>query len=375
MTGDLEVPVFRPDQLHGFRIGVTSDRRSGDLIDALERRGAQVLHAPTIQMANADADDPVIADTRAVLEARPGILLATTAYGIRRWFEVADAAGLGDALVAVLADADILVRGPKARGGIRAAGLDDRGMSDEETTASLIDRVLERYPEGQVVAVQVHGYTDEPQLDRLRAAGHRVLTASPYRWLAPDASDNRVLRLIDAACSGRLDCITFTSAPAVDALFGTAELLGRRDELIDAMSTRVLAAAVGPVTAAPLIAVGLNPIQPERHRMGALIRLVCEELEQRRVEYVTSAHGTIEMRGSMITIDGVCTTLPPSALTLFRIIARAGGAVVTRAQLADSLPGRPDDHAVEVALSRLRLAIGAPSLITTVVKRGYRLNV
>ncbi|HWD61910.1 MAG TPA: winged helix-turn-helix domain-containing protein, partial [Humibacter sp.] len=62
-------------------------------------------------------------------------------------------------------------------------------------------------------------------------------------------------------------------------------------------------------------------------------------------------------------------------LRLFRIIARARGAVVTRAQLAESLPGRPDDHAVEVALSRLRQTIGAPSIITTVVKRGYRLNV
>ncbi|HWD63248.1 MAG TPA: uroporphyrinogen-III synthase, partial [Humibacter sp.] len=330
MIGDPPIPGFRPDQLQGFRIGVTSDRRSGDLIDALERRGAQVLHAPAIQMANTDADDPVIADTRTVLDAKPDILLATTAYGIRRWFEVADAAGLGDALVATLADVDILVRGPKARGGIRAAGLDDHGMSDEETTASLIDRVLERYSAGKVIIVQVHGYTDEPQLERLRSAGHRVLTVSPYRWLAPDASDGRVLRLIDAACSGRLDCITFTSAPAVDALFRTAELIGRREDLIRTMSDRVLAAAVGPVTAAPLIKLGVTPIQPDRHRMGALIRLVCEELEERRVEYVTSSRGTIELRGSMIIIDGVCTLLPPSSLMLFRIIARARGAVVTR---------------------------------------------
>ena len=32
--------------LDGFRIGVTSHRRSRDLIEALERRGASVLHAP-----------------------------------------------------------------------------------------------------------------------------------------------------------------------------------------------------------------------------------------------------------------------------------------------------------------------------------------
>ena len=43
---------FRFDQLDGFRIGVTSDRRSEDLIDALKRRGATVQHAPTLKMAD-----------------------------------------------------------------------------------------------------------------------------------------------------------------------------------------------------------------------------------------------------------------------------------------------------------------------------------
>ena len=40
MTGtDPDAAVgFRPDQLDGFRIGVTSDRRSEDLIAAFERR-------------------------------------------------------------------------------------------------------------------------------------------------------------------------------------------------------------------------------------------------------------------------------------------------------------------------------------------------
>ena len=34
---DASSPGFRPDQLVGFRIGVTSDRRSEDLIAAFER--------------------------------------------------------------------------------------------------------------------------------------------------------------------------------------------------------------------------------------------------------------------------------------------------------------------------------------------------
>lgn len=368
-------PGFRPDQLAGFRIGVTSDRRAGDLIDALARRGAHVLHAPTLRMANAVSDDPVIADTRAIIAARPDVLLATTAYGVRRWFEVADAAGLGEDLVEALAATDILVRGPKARGGIRAAGLGDVGMSAEETTESLVDAVLERYPPGLTVAVQLHGFVQPFQLDRLHEAHARVLTVEPYRWVETDADDDRVDRLIDAACSGGLDCITFTSAPAVHALFGAAEARGRYDELVDAMCGPVVAAAVGPVTAAPLEDAGIAPITPERYRMGALVRLVCEHLERSRIIRLDTRHGALALRGSVLDIHDRRVQLAPVALALLRSLVLAHGAVVARDRLASGLPGTTDPHALEVALSRLRRTIGVPGLITTVVKRGYRIDV
>lgn len=366
---------FRPDQLHGFRIAVTSDRRSGDLIDAFERRGASVMHAPTLHIVNAAEDEPVIADTRAIIAARPDLLLATTAYGIRRWFDVADAAGFGGALTEALGDTSILVRGPKARGGIRAAGLDDVGMSAEETSASLVDKVLEEFPSGLTVAVQVHGHQDELQLDRLRAVHRRVLTVAPYRWVAPNDSDHRVRRLIDAVCAAQLDCITFTSAPAVDALLSAADELGRRTELLAAMRDTVLTAAVGPVTAAPLLAAGLEPIQPERFRMGALIRLVCEHLEGAHVEAIQTVAGSVLLRGTVVQIGENRVALTPSALAIFRALYRARGAVVSREELARALPGDADDHVLEMALSRLRQSLATPGLIATVVKRGYRLNV
>ncbi|WP_022891834.1 uroporphyrinogen-III synthase [Agromyces subbeticus] len=368
-------PGFRADQLEGFRIGVTSDRRSADLIDALARRGAQVLHAPTLRMANAVSDDPVIADTRAIIEARPDVLLATTAYGVRRWFEVADAAGLGEDLVDALSSTAILVRGPKARGGIRAAGLNDVGMSAEETTESLIDEVLATRPGGLTVAVQLHGFLNPSQLDRLRDAHERVLTVEPYRWIEPDETDERVDRLIEAACTGGLDCITFTSAPAVHALFAAAEVRGRYDDLVDAMCGPVVAAAVGPVTAAPLIAAGIVPIQPERYRMGALIRLVCEHLESNRVLRLDTRRGQVELRGAVVVVDERHVALAPVALMILRALVLARGSVVPRDRLTAALPGTNDEHALEVALSRLRQTIGVPGLIATVVKRGYRMDV
>ena len=76
-----------------------------------------------------------------MIEARPDVVLVTTGYGMRRWFEVADAAGLGAQLSEVLEEAPILARGPKAVGAVRAAGLEDAQVSAHETTASLVDAI------------------------------------------------------------------------------------------------------------------------------------------------------------------------------------------------------------------------------------------
>jgi len=364
----------RPDQLDGFRIAVTSDRRSEDLIAAFERRGAEVIHAPAIRIAATNDEAKLTRDTRLIIDARPNVLLATTSYGIRRWFEAADAAGLGHDLTTTLEHSRILVRGPKARGAVRAAGLDDSGMSDEETTRSLVDYVLREDPAGTTVAVQLHGFTDEPQLDRLRAAGATVLTVAPYRWLLP-ADSGRVLKLVDLICTGAVDAVTFTSAPAVEALFGAADGIGRLDDLLDALSETVVAAAVGPVTAAPLRAAGIEPLVPDRFRMGALIRQVCDHLEQQRVFRLDTRHGPVELRGRLFRLGDAEAVLAPGSLTLLRALLDRRGSVISRTELSATLPDITDDHAVDVAISRLRQSLPVPGLVTTVIKRGYRIDV
>ncbi|NQX28079.1 uroporphyrinogen-III synthase [Microbacteriaceae bacterium VKM Ac-2854] len=363
-------PGFRADQLDGFRIGVTSDRRSEDLIAAFERRGADVTHAPTIRMTGVSDDAVLVAETEAVIAARPDVLLATTSYGIRRWLEAADAAGLD--LLEPLAETRILVRGPKARGAIRAAGLDDHGMSERETTTSLVDLVLRGPVDGLTVAVQLHGFTDPDQLERLTDAGATVLTVAPYRWTMHEDSA-RVLRLIDAICAGSIDAVTFTSAPAVEALFTTADAAGKLDALQAAFRESVVAAAVGPVTAAPLVDAGILPIVPDRFRMGALIRLLCEHLEETCIPRLDTIYGPLELRGRLAVVAGERVALSPVALSLFRTLVAAEGSTVSRDALARSAAEPLDDHAVDVALSRLRQALPESRVIATVIKRGYRI--
>ncbi len=363
---------LRIDQLRGFRVGVTSDRRSGDLIAALERRGAQVLHAPALKIAPNEQDTTLVAETRELIRRRPDVVLLTTGYGVRRWFEVADAAGLGAELTAVLEQARIFARGPKAVGAVRAAGLLDVQLSGSDTTAALVDAVPAAGLSGRRVAIQLHGFTDAEQLRRLAGTSAEVLTITPYRWVRPASSD-QVPRLVEAACSHQLDAITYTSAPGAAATLETAYAMGMGEAFVAAHAEHVTAAAVGPVTAQPLVEAGIAPIVPERYRLGALIRLVCEDLVEHHVQLYRSHDTLVEVRGRSVSVGGRSVLLGPSALALFKALAAADG-VVSRQQLVAALPERLDDHALEVAMSRLRRALDLPGLITTVVRRGYRFD-
>jgi uroporphyrinogen-III synthase len=361
-----------PDVLRGFRIGVTSDRRSADLIAALERRGAQVLHAPALTIVPNDHDDSLIAETRRLIAARPEVVLVTTGYGMRRWLEVADAAGLGAELTAALEAARIFARGPKAHGAVRAAGLPDAQTSDLDTTASLVDAVIAAELSGCRVAVQLHGYTDETALIRLAEISDCVMTVTPYRLAQPNPPD-RLTRLIKAACQRQLEALTFTSAPAAAATLEAAEALGVRREFVRAHSDHVASAAVGPVTAEPLREAGIEPLVPDRHRLGALVRLVTEELTQRHTQRFRRDGMVIELRGHQVSVDDRRITLGPSSLALLVALA-SGNSVLSREELIACLPDTSDEHALHMAMSRLRRALEVPGLITTIMKRGYRFN-
>jgi uroporphyrinogen-III synthase len=360
------------DVLRGFRIGVTSDRRSADLIAALERRGAQVLHAPALTIMPNDQDDSLVDETRKLIAARPEVVLVTTGYGMRRWLEVADAAGLGGELTAALEAARIFARGPKAHGAVRAAGLLDAQTSDLDTTASLVDAVIAAELCGRRVAVQLHGYTDEIALTRLAEISDCVLTVTPYRWVQPNPPD-RLTRLIRAACQRQLEALTFTSAPAAAATLEAAEAMGVRREFVQAHAEYVASAAVGPVTAEPLREAGIDPLVPDRYRLGALVRLVTEELTQRHVQRFSRDGVIIELRGHQVSVNDRRITLGPSSLALFVALA-SSNSVLSRQELITCLPDTSDEHALHMAMSRLRRALEVPGLITTIMKRGYRFN-
>ncbi|MFE5595594.1 uroporphyrinogen-III synthase [Streptomyces sp. NPDC056549] len=358
--------------LAGFTVGVTAARRADELIALLRRRGAAVVHGPALRIVPLADDTELLAATKELIGHAPDVVVATTAIGFRGWVEAAEGWGYGDELLGVLRDVELLARGPKVKGAVRAAGLTESWSPSSESMAEVLDRLLEEGVAGRRIALQLHGEPLPGFVEALRAGGAEVVGVPVYRWMPPEDL-GPLDRLLDATLARALDAVTFTSAPAAASLFSRAAERGVRDELVAALRHDVLAVCVGPVTALPLQAEGIATHQPERFRLGPLVQLLCRELPARSRVLPVAGH-RVEVRGHAVLVDGSLRPVPPAGMALLGLLTRRPGWVVSRADLLRALPGAGrDEHAVETAMARLRTALGTPKLIQTVVKRGYRL--
>lgn len=359
------------DPLAGFTVGVTAARRREELGALLERRGARVAAAPAIRIVPLADDGELRAATEECLSGPLDVVVATTGIGFRGWLEAAEGWGRGAALLRTLSTATLLARGPKARGAVRAAGLHDAWSPPSESSREMLAYLLTRGVAGMRVAVQLHGEPLPGVVDALRAAGAVVVPVPVYRWELP-ADVAPLCRLVDHVIAGQVDAVTFTSAPAVASTLRVAGEAGHRDALLAALRGGVVPACVGPVTAAPLDKLQVPTVQPDRYRLGALVRELVEVLPRRSHRLPVGGH-TLEVRGHGVLLDGELTALPPSLMAVLRVLAGQPGRVRSRTELLAALPGDGNDpHAVETAVARLRGALGS-RMIQTVTKRGYRL--
>jgi uroporphyrinogen-III synthase len=327
-----------PMPLAGYTVAVTAARRREELGALLARRGARVVYAPAIRIVPLADDTELVAATREVLAQPVDLVVATTGVGFRGWLEAADAWDLP--LVEHLRGARVLARGPKARGAIRGGGLVDAWSPASESSAEVLEHLLsgaEGPLEGRRIAVQLHGDPLPDFVEALRATGAEVVTVPVYRWVLPEDVEP-VRRLVRSVVTGAVDAVTFTSAP---------------------------------VTAGPLTAAGIASVQPERARLGALAREVVARLPE-RTPVLRLGERDLQVRGHAVLLDGRVVELAPGPMAVLRSLAARPGTVVAKADLVAGLPGGGDEHAVEMAVTRLRAALGR-GVVETVVKRGYRL--
>lgn len=364
--------------LAGFRVGVTAARKVEEQVALLERRGAKVEWAPALSLAPNHVDDASLrAATNEVLASPVDLLLATTGVGMRAWFDRAEVWGLLQPLLDHLSSAEILARGPKSVGALRRRGLRELWAPESESFDDVLEHLRGRDLTGMRIVVQEHGQSLSMAAHALRRQGASVTSVAVYR-VEPADDPEPMFRLIDLIAERELDAVTFTAAPAVAALMDAAASTGRRDEVVTAFQADVVAVCVGPVTAAAFELWGVPTIFPDRSRLAAMVRLLEVELPSRRAGLSIELVGghQLLLHGEDVLLDGVEVKLSPAPAAVLQALVANPGNVVSRQALLAMLPSGTagSEHAVEMAVARLRAGLGTRT-VQTVVKRGYRLAV
>jgi uroporphyrinogen-III synthase len=350
------------DSLTGWCVAVTAQRRAEEQAQLLTALGAKVLPTQLVT-ASPCSEDVLRARTEALIAQPPDIFVANTAVGMRSWLALAWSWGLGEGLRGVLGESEVVARGTKAAGALLSEDVTVAWRSADEVLDDVGRHLLAQGVEGRRIALQLDGRGDAGLVTQLRAAGAEVVEVPVYKVDA-DESGPGAKRLATALANGDVDAVTFTTPAAVDAY---VELVG---------PAAVLHVCVGPVTAAAAGRHGLpSVIAPDRGRLGPMVRVLARAMDE-RVRVVQLAGYEVRVQGRCLVIgDDRVKPLTPRDLRLLDALIDAGGSVVSKPALAAvAWTDEVDDHAVEVAVNRLRGKLGPAAVaLETSNRRGYRL--
>ena len=194
---------FENRPLFGKRIVITRPRdQAADLIDGLERLGAEVLPMPTIQIVDPPSLDQLDAAIERLANGEYAWVMFASVNAVERFFvrlqRSYDARALARTKVAAV--------GPATAERLRSFGINADLMPDEFTAASTVAALGEVGP-GKILLPRPEGAPLDV-VDSLREHGWAVDNVTTYQTLRV-RPDVRVL-------GGSIDAVLFTSASSVE---------------------------------------------------------------------------------------------------------------------------------------------------------------
>lgn len=383
--------------LAGYTVAIASDRRRHGLADLLESVGARTVG---IQAARSVAkpDPSVLREATARCLAGPcDEVVISSALGLRAWIAAARRWRLAPALVARFARARLLARDAAAADALRALGLTTIFSTDRETTEDLLRYLLasgaagrgdesgaargdaaggggsSRPLAGRRIVVQTNALALAEPCQALREAGADVIEV-PTHTAHPPAELFSLRRLADLVIRRQVDALALVGAETTQHLCEQAAKEHRLAALLQALQYDVPCVALGRQTVTPLWAQAVPAVLAERPFAEDVAEEVLRGLPRRGLQVAVSGH-QLEVRGQAVILDGRLIAVPGGPLAVLRALARDPGRVLSAAEIRRHEPNWADvdDHAVEMAVSRLRRVLDGADLVQTIVNRGYRL--
>lgn len=265
-------------------IAFLEGRRAAELADLIQRHNGVALAAPCLRELHRPDSPELQRSIAAVLDAPLDAAIFLTGVGTATVFEAAQRMRREADLRSRLANATVVVRGPKPTAVLRKLDVRiDLTAPPPNTTAEVLQVLGDVDLDGKTVAVQLYGEPNPPLTRSLQERGASVLELAPYVWDRP-VDPQPILRLLDALDQRNVDALLITSQAQVGNLFDVAREAGRAVRL-----DGVAIGAQGPIAGAALHKYGLTPaFTPAHGHMGALVLAAVAYLTTQSAQGVTA---------------------------------------------------------------------------------------
>ncbi|MFF5234348.1 uroporphyrinogen-III synthase [Dactylosporangium sp. NPDC000521] len=361
-----------PLQLAGFTIAVISHRRRHRLADLLESHGARIVSVQGVRAVPQPDRDAVARATSDGLTGPVHDVLATSAAGTRAWLQAAPGP---QRLLETLRAARLLAADARTADTLRGYGLRDLLSTAAGSADELFRYLLTHAPTGRRIMAQLDAPTQAEACQALRDQGADVIEVPTYRTEPPNDVVG-LRRVVELITRRQLDAVAWLDPLSTGHVLRFAADHGRLPALTEQLDAHIVTVSRGPLAAGVLRAHDITPAVPPLPFDEETAMMLARSVLDRAV-HATIGTSTLEVRGHAALLDGRLYPIQQGPVDILRALARAPGAVLSSADLRQQVPGlaHVDDHAIEMAVSRLRRAMPGVELVHTVIRRGYRLAI
>lgn len=263
--------------LSGKRIAIGGERKFSEIATLVEKRGGVAYPRPVQGQLTPDPEAARL-DVETILAAPPDWIVFTTGVGMTMLLEAAEAMGRKDELADCLGRVKLCARGYKTARVLKDMGIEAAVKDEDGTTAGLIEGLSRFELKQSSVVVQYYGDRPETLSQYLDAQGAMVRESYPYRYQPPDQGNLDLL--LQEVMNARIDAVMLTSALQARNVFQHARRRGTLEAVANALDGKVLAVAVGKVTAEAVREYGVERcIAPEHERIGSMVVAMEEAFE------------------------------------------------------------------------------------------------
>ncbi|MFX0132551.1 MAG: uroporphyrinogen-III synthase [Candidatus Hodarchaeota archaeon] len=242
--------------LKNKRIAVTRPKdQQSELIKLLEEQGAIVLSHPIVKIEEMEHKRRIRKIINLIIKKNADIVVFTSSNGVKTFLEFAKKINMFNNLKSELNRITIAAIGEKTAEKLSLEDINVDLIPKSFTSIDLGKLIIQHGVRNKRIFLLRANIATEDLPNMLMEAQATVISFTIYK-VVPEKIEN-IRKLVDAILAGQIDIIIFTSAFAVNTLFGYSDRKYYQN-LLDYAMEKVKIVAIGPVTQKALESIGFN---------------------------------------------------------------------------------------------------------------------